>query len=453
MPDAPPQPNAAPRTHLVLAGHIVFTLLNSVLFANIMWLMPMLVRLQFGSDDPDWKDWQMTFVTAAIPTCLIGSIFWGEFLQRVALPRYVLTYAAAATLPLFCVAAVQNYPQFLICHILGCIGLAGWMPLDGKLLKDFYPDHVRGRMFGIINVVRLGGGLTAAWFVGSWLEESDSAFRVFFVVATALQVMAITVLLGLLRYTHADAPPPARQPRRWRDLVNPILHMHDTLRANRVFFRYEAAFMTYGAAFMICEVLLPVLCTDRIHMRYEGVAHNTQVIGKTFMIALMFPMGWLLDRLGPVRTSGISFGVLALYPALLIFAHTDSNIAIASSVWGMGLAGVLLGWTLGPVSLAPSADAVPRYAAIHTTLVGLRGVVFQGLGMAAYKWTGSFTWPLLAAALFFAWAAYQMYTLHGSTRRPATPTPEVLVHPIDPEPELHTPTTSTPPFKGGAGEG
>ena len=80
---APPTPPARPAT--ILAGHILFTLLHATLFANILWLMPLLVRLYFGSDDPDTKDWQTTLVTAAVPTFLMLSIFWAELLRRVKL--------------------------------------------------------------------------------------------------------------------------------------------------------------------------------------------------------------------------------------------------------------------------------------------------------------------------------------------------------------------------------
>ena len=135
------------------------------------------------------------------------------------------------------------------------------------------------------------------------------------------------------------------------------------------------------------------------------------------------PMGWLHDRVGPVRTSGLAFGVLTLYPFLLLAAGSAGGVAVANLAYGLGMAGVQMGWMLGPLLLAGSAEKVPQYVAIHATLVGIRGIVFQGLGMLLYKLTGSFTWPLLLAAIAFAWAAVQMRHLQGTIAQARAPAP------------------------------
>lgn len=76
-----------------------------------------------------------------------------------------------------------------------------------------------------------------------------------------------------------------------------------------------------------------------------------------------------------------------------------------------------MGWMLGPVSLAPSADKVPAYVAIHATLVGLRGALFQLVGVALAKLSGGFTWPLVIASLAYVWAAWQMFSLARITTK------------------------------------
>jgi hypothetical protein len=94
---------------------------------------------------------------------------------------------------------------------------------------------------------------------------------------------------------------------------------------------------------------------------------------------------------GPVRTSGLAFGTLAIYPVLLLVICRAAGggapwgataLTAANVVFGLGLTGVLLGWTLGPVALAGSPEKVPHYAAIHATLVGVRGLVLSGPGDA-----------------------------------------------------------------------
>jgi hypothetical protein len=94
-----------------------------------------------------------------------------------------------------------------------------------------------------------------------------------------------------------------------------------------------------------------------------------------------------------------------------MLARDAHELTIVSVVYGIAHAGASMGWMLGPVALAPSQDRVPQYVAIHATLVGLRGAIFQALGVALYWLTGSFEAALLVAAGGFIWAGWQMWTL------------------------------------------
>lgn len=407
----------------MLAGHVLYMLLNSLLFANTTWLMPLLVRLRFGSSDPCWRDWQTTLITAAVPIFMMLSIFWNDLLRRLTLAKYLLVFWLVAVFPLGCIALAHNYWQLLACHVVATAGLGGQSPLNGKLLKHFYSDVVRGRAYALLNAVMLASGVAAVFVVGAWMERDPNAFRIYFPCVALVQLAGIVVLLVLARLTRMEHEVVAATKPSWATLVRPVLHMGATLRADRTFLRYERAFMTYGAAFMLCDALLPVLATAKLGLRYEDYAYSTQVVLKLVMLAAMLPMGWLHDRVGPVRISGLAFGVLTLYPFLLLAAGGAGGVAGANLAYGLGMAGVQMGWMLGPLLLAGTAEKVPQYVAIHATLVGVRGIVFQGLGMLLYKLTGSFVWPLLLAAIAFAWAAVQMRQLHGTIAQARAPAP------------------------------
>jgi hypothetical protein len=60
---------------------------------------------------------------------------------------------------------------------------------------------------------------------------------------------------------------------------------------------------------------------------------------------------------------------------------------------------------------------VQHYVAIHATMVGLRGTLFQFMGIALFELTGSFTIPLIIAAGGFGWAAWQMGSLESDFAR------------------------------------
>lgn len=406
-----------PHFGVVLGGHLVFILLYAILNANNFWLIPMLVRLRFGAADPDVRDWQTTLVTAAIPTLMMGSIFWAEVLRRVSLRRYLILYWLVGAFPWGCIAFVQSYWQLLGLHIIACAGWAGWVPVQGRLLKHFYSDAIRGRVFAVLNVVNLASGVIAIFVVGRWIGADPEAFRIYYPLAVLLQLFGVGTLIWLAWRTRADVQIDAEPSRSWKTLARPILHMGEILRSDRTFLRYEAAFMTYGAAFMFCDALLPVLATTELGMQYEDYAHSTYMVVRGAMLTLVFPMGWLMDRIGPIRTSGIAFGMLTLYPLVLLLAEGPSMLAVACAVHGAGQAGVMMGWMLGPVALAPTPEKVPHYSGVHATLVGIRGVVCQGLGMWLYKVSGGFLLPLLLASGLMAGASIQMFLLRRTLRR------------------------------------
>lgn len=374
-------------------------------------MTPLLARLRFGAGD-----WQMYLITASVPTFLAASIFWDALLRRITLRRYLMIHFCVAILPMAAIALAQNYWHLLACQMLAAIGAAGWSPINGALLKKFYSDSVRGRVFGVLLVPFNLGFMATALGTGIWLSHDADSFRVFMPLLVGAQAVGIAILIGLVGATRSEGGATVGSALTWRGVLAPLRGLAATLRADRRFLRYEAAFMTYGAGFMICDVLFPLLVTDRLGLDYEQVSKSAHVVFRGFMVALAFPLGWMLDRIGPARTCAASFALLALYPIGLLLASGALGLGVASALYGVAMAGVFQGWMLGPVTMASSPDKVSHYVAVHTTLVGIRGVLFQALGMALFRWTGMFEFPLAVAACAFVWAAWQMRRLHDASR-------------------------------------
>ena len=135
----------------------------------------------------------------------------------------------------------------------------------------------------------------------------------------------------------------------------------------------------------------------------ENIGYLAVVLG--FVLALYSIVAGIAGRL----TKNSFLEVSAQRGVMTVWALTT----VASGVFGLAMAGVIVGWMLGPVALAPSPEKVPHYVAIHATLVGIRGILFQSLGMFLYRMSGSFTWPLALASFAFVAGAWQMWKLHG----------------------------------------
>lgn len=402
----------APRPAVLIVGHMFAAFCCQGVWYGVSAMMAVLARKRFGAGD-----WQTVMITAAVPTLMIMSIFWGDLLRRVSIRRFLAIHWAATMAPLALAALSSDFWMLLVCHMLAATGAAGWSPVSGDLLKGFYGDATRGRAFALVNSAMFAGMMVVSYSIGHGLDLNESIFRIYLPAAAALYGIGIVILRRLVTVTRLEHGRPAtlaaQKPLELRGLLAPIGNTRQILRQDLTFFRYETAFMTYGVGWMICHALLPVLATDRLHMSYTAFAGSTQVIYPLCLIIMTFPMGWLTDRIGPVRTSAFSFVWLAFYPVGLAFAYSVAAVGGSTVIYGTAMAGVHMGWMLGPVALAPSREKVAEYVAIHATMVGIRGVAAQVLGMAIYRLTGSFGWSFGIAAAAFVLAAWQMFRLHG----------------------------------------
>jgi MFS family permease len=408
------RPESSRATALVLLGHVLASILCPGVWYGLSSMMAVLARKRFGAGD-----WQTVMITAAVPTLMITSIFWGDLLRRISIRRYLAVHWIATMAPLALAALAQDFWFLLVCHVAASAGASGWSPISGDMLRGFYTERVRGRAFGLINSAMFLCWMTVSFLIGRGLDRDENVFRVYLPVSAVAYGAGILILRRLVARTGVDdgrLAPASEAPLGLRRMLEPVLRTRTVLREDRTFFRYETAFMTYGIGWMICYALLPVLATDRLRMSYTEFAGSTQVVYPLCMLAMTYPMGWLTDRIGPVRTSGLSFAWLALYPVGLALSGSVATVGLSTIVYGTAMAGVHMGWMLGPVALAPSRERVAEYVAIHATMVGIRGIFAQVLGMAIYRLTDSFAWSFGVAALAFASSSLQMFRLHDAVK-------------------------------------
>ena len=404
-----------PQTEPIRFRTIVLLHAGASLFIQSVWfavstMMPVLARKRFAAGD-----WETLLITASVPTLLVMSIFWNAILQRLTLRRYLIAHGFSVCVPLVLAALATRFEHLLAAYALAAIGISGWSPASGEVLKRLYGSGIRGRAFAMVNTGVFLGMTAFSYGIGLALDFDENSFRVYLPAGAGLYAAGIFFLRRLVALQSAatgqiyEMAPAA--PLRLVSLLRPVLHLRSVLAADRTFYAYEAAFMTYGIGWMICNALLPVFATDRLHMTYGEFATSSQTVYAIGLLVLTLPMGWLMDQIGPAKTSAVSFACLGLYPVALLCSTEAHHVAWASLLYGGAMAGVNLTWMLGPVSLAPTPEKVAHYVAIHTTLVGLRGVVAQGLGMFLYRATGSFACPLLIASVAFLWAAWRMRAL------------------------------------------
>lgn len=399
---------AAPRGPSVLALHAAAVFCLGTAHA-LVYILPFLARERFGA-----TNWQTTVLTASVPVTQFAAIFWNRLYDRLATGRYLCVIALAACLPIALIGTATNIwivmGLFFLAALGGAAGVSAMAPLSADLLRTCYDAARHGRVFGVICAAQFLATTIAGQLIGMASDRSPDAFRVYFPAVAGVMGCGLLCVRAISHkpFWRARGRAPATPGGPWHA---PLRDMARVLKEDRRFAGYEAAFMSYGIGWMICTALIPAIATDRLKLNYTQFAQATIVAYQITNVVLLAPMGWVADRVGPMRLAAGSFAWLTLYPLALIFVPSAGWLGLFAILYAVGMVGVQLTWTLGPVRLAGDSSKAPQYLAIHSTLVGVRGIVAQGLGMILYALTGSFAWPLVLAAAGFGWASRRMRLL------------------------------------------
>src|SRR5262249_54986830 len=145
---------------------------------------------------------------------------------------------------------------------------------------------IRGRIYSTVWGASMLAGAGAGYVVGEWLRKNEEGFRILLPAAAAVQLLGVGAFFLLSHATgharrreaqvrEAVARYGADDRDHLRKLLSPIAHMGGILRADPLFARYEAAFMTYGVGWMITYALIPIIVTARLNFDYDQIAEST----------------------------------------------------------------------------------------------------------------------------------------------------------------------------------
>ncbi|MHC4342323.1 MAG: MFS transporter [Planctomycetota bacterium] len=277
-----------------------------------------------------------------------------------------------------------NLLLFLVAVGLYYAMLTAYIPHRGALLRTNYAPQIRGRMYGLVSVVTLLGFISMSKIGGRLLDEDPRWLRVLFPVA-ALLGLAGCLIHARIRWRGQ------RRPASGPETSGPHAGLREAfriLRDNREFRIYESAFMLYGFGFLMSWALLTLHPEQTLKLSYDSFTW-AQGVAYPVAFTLFMPLwGRFADRFGIVRSTAVAFTVLAVFYALMPFVNGPTELVAAFALWGFGMAGLDLGWSLGPLHFAPEGKA-HMYAAIHFCLVGLRSLVAPLMGYLVLKLVSS----------------------------------------------------------------
>lgn len=319
----------------------------------------------------------------------------GTLLARAHPQRLWRVLAFSTFLPLAGIAFVSVTPTgehghgegtlwlFLLCMTLHYSSGIATVPHRGALLRTNYPHHVRGRMFGLFMVVNLLAAGIAAKGAGYLLDSDPRWVRALYPAAALFGILGF-FLMGRIRWRRSREARriAATAPRGvWHAMTAAWTETFRILREDRAFRTYERGFMLYGLGFLSSVGLLVLYCEEELGLTYSQYTWAQSVAFPLAQIAGAAILGRLSDRLGIVRTTAVSFLLLACFFALMPSIGSLGGLVALYLLWGVAMGGVNVGWSLGPLHFATDGKA-HMYGAVHFCLVGIRSIVGPFVGYA-----------------------------------------------------------------------
>ncbi len=380
------------------------------------------------------------------------ALYWGYLLATRGGRRTYLFWAAVLSrLVMLLVLLVHDAGQMVMLLAVIYFFAAMVYPAHNSIFEANFRPELRGRYFGLGSGIQNSVAVVASIGIGRILDYDAGLFRI---VYAALAVAGAVYMLMMARVPEPEGQreaEPARvlgaiplptlpvgpftPGRILRGLVRPFTDAVAVYRRDRAFNWFETNFMTYGAAFMCLSPVVPLFMTNSLHLNYQEISMARVMIGQIGVAALGPLMGRVMDRYHPVRLSGISFALIALYPvglalAGLVATGTPSGAAggslltpvrlvyLAFLLYSLGMAGINVAWNVGTIAFAPAGQG-GYYQGIHVAMVGIRGTLGPIAGFAVYELFGLNAVFALAFALFVAASISSVGLWRWMRRRPA----------------------------------
>ncbi|MHB9130771.1 MAG: MFS transporter [Armatimonadota bacterium] len=327
-------------------------------------------------------------------------MFWLALIAR----GLMLFMAFANTTPLF-------VGLIILSQIVGCFTT----PAYASMMKDAYPDDYRGRLMGLVRVGMTVAAMLAGLSIGQLLDKGLPFTWVMLLAIGAALVLAhemqrnvhrLLIVGGIMLIAFFGAPylahavsyriifplagilgalaswtfnhmPEAKTEESPERRFN-VLEGLTTLFIDKRFALYSLAFFTFGFGNLLQTPLIPLFQVDELHITDQWVGILAMASSGTSALFYVI-WGRLMDRYSPFLAVTLSFAIWGITPFVYANAHSVPTLMIASILVGIAAPGIDLTW-LNAVMHFTNREGIPRYAALHTFLVGIRGLLAPFVG-------------------------------------------------------------------------
>ncbi len=250
---------------------------------------------------------------------------------------------------------------------LMAVGIVFWLleafviPAYTRVIQKIYPESGRGKVMSTVRMGRVSMILLVTPLAGWAMDQVG--YRVLFPIGALFGILA-TFLFTRIDFDEGELPP--RKTKAFSDLWQIV-------RTDRNFAVYLVGYSLFGLGGLLSWPLYPVVQVDRLQLSYSDIG----------LLGLVESVTWLFSYLLWGRTIDKRGGLFVVRAISVISIVTPVTYMFAQNIWmllpsaiarGLGMAGFELGRISAGIQLA-DPDRVTEYAAIQSTIVGLRGLV------------------------------------------------------------------------------
>ncbi len=313
---------------------------------------------------------QIGLVTAAQAIGYIFALIWARQMEgRSKLPFVTITWTIARGSFLLTPLLVQGQMSrgmFVAILCSAPIIFSISTPAYTSIMKDIYPDHLRGRLMSYVRIGMYGTMLISARLMGILQEHYNLDFRVMCAIGGVFGVGTAAAFSRLkLPENHAEViPPPIKQFMRETFLI--VVH-------NPGYRWFTVSVFVSGFGNLVANTLYPIYQVDHFKITPTQMATMQNISGILAMISLFF-WGHVLDRYGSLAAVFIAASALCLQPLCYAFGPSIGWLYVGAAVAGAVGTGIDLGYLNTTLMYAEPGRAA-QYQALHSTFFGLRGTI------------------------------------------------------------------------------
>ncbi len=308
---------------------------------------------------------------------------------------------------------IYNY-AFLAAFFLYYLANPVIYPNINFFLKNSYQHHNFGFLYSMSTSLNKIIMMIVTFVYGFLLDADPMIFRYVLPVVGVLAVLSAFLLTLIPFKERPDQIVNSDYSKKgvFRSAFDDIF---GTLKGNRTFLWFQAAFMLYGLSFMIGTPSTNLFYKEILDLNYSSVAFYRNIYNIVAIVVLPF-MGRFLGKTGPMRFGIITFLSLLFYFLFVILTGLFPThfyvfnikifhiMIIALLFHGLFASTMSLLWNIGSAYFGKDRDAA-RYQNVHLFLTGIRAIPAPILGIWIYEQWGyvacfSTTIVLLIAGVF-----------------------------------------------------